>query len=101
MTKKITCAHCGTRATAEVLSRTTVTELLRMDTDPSDTIAFEVYFFLTKCSGCDAVQLLMNHEYNDDPEDLEEARVLYPQARTLSNGVPVAISREYAEAQKV
>lgn len=101
MAKKIRCVHCGNRTTAELLSQATTSETAISNSSTMDTLDFDVYYSLLKCNTCDAVSLVVNTEYDDNPSDLEEARLLYPERQAISTGVPKAIRKEYAEAEKI
>lgn len=95
------CTQCGNRTAADSLGVVNDSHWFYADKeDPESEMSFDEYYEVVKCITCKVVQI---YGYNENNQEygLDEATLLYPLKRTLSRDVPEAITREFAEAQKV
>ena len=61
---------------------------------------FNEYYEVVRCITCGEVLIYnFDERYEEDP--IEQGALLYPLKRSIPNGVPSAIAREFNEAQKV
>lgn len=96
----IVCPHCGNKTPQEFKYVITKAEDL-IDTNGEWAGAVDVYTVLTQCKTCKDSSLFGSSEFSDNPENLEEATLLYPQAKKLSDGVPEIIRKNYLEAKRI
>lgn len=96
----LVCRHCGNETVHSVLKRY---ENSTGIFDEKGTIVQPIsqYYFLMKCETCSEPSLYGNWELVDDPEDLKEAKLLFPTLEELSSVVPESVRIGYRKALRV
>jgi hypothetical protein len=97
---RLSCIQCGNDTAAEVIGTVTDTHWYYGDEeDPDSAMSQSFYYEVVRCITCKVLQIF---EYDEDHEGgLDSAELLYPLKRSIPQGVPTAIAREFWEAQKV
>ncbi len=96
----IICPHCGKKTPQEskhVVESTT--DLIDKNGEFVGTA--DVYTILVQCKTCKEISLCGSGEWDDNPENLEEATLLYPQMKKLTEGIPEIIRKNYLEAKSI
>lgn len=97
---RLSCTQCGNDTAAEVIGTVTDTHWYYADEEnPDSEMSHSFYYEVVKCITCKTVQIFKYEE--DNYEGLDGAKLLYPLKRRIPDGVPVAISREFNDAQRV
>lgn len=95
------CTQCDNRTAADRIGVVTDTHWASIDEEDQDSaMSFSEYYEVVRCVTCGVVQV---YGYDEDIEDkgLDHWKLLHPLKRSLPQGVPETIAREFAEAQKV
>lgn len=96
----LVCRHCGNETVHSILKRY---ENSMGIFNGKGTILQPIsqYYFLMKCETCSEPSLYGNWELVDDPEDLKQAKLLFPTSEELSNVVPESVRKVYRKALRV
>ncbi|MCD4664020.1 MAG: DUF4145 domain-containing protein [Bacteroidales bacterium] len=95
------CAHCGNKTKQEKIFHVIGQETAYLSKDPEDTMDYDVYYTVVKCTTCQNISLFANTEFDDNPENLFDAHLCYPHEKRIEKQVPEIISKNYLEAKKV
>lgn len=103
-TEIFTCPHCGNKTVNELVSFTSVEEVLELPGKRStdiDTFAIESYFFVTKCKTCNLASVFCSADFEENPLNISLAFQIWPTDTILGEGVPKIVRESYEEAKKV
>lgn len=90
------CPHCDNLAQQEIIHHgKDAPEIIDAE------MLIEQYYFLTRCTTCQSIALLLNWESSENFEDIKEASPVYPKQDRNLVFLPGAIRESIKEARKV
>lgn len=97
----ITCPHCGNKTLHEFKYVITGSDDSFTDIEGNPVPPIDYYIILVQCRTCQKASLFLSWEFEENPENLEKATLLYPYEKQLGDGTPDIIKKNYIEAKKI
>lgn len=100
-TQLLECPHCGNKTQHEIIFQVDSTDIAYTVGNPDDTLDIDITYSLVNCTTCQSISMFVNTQFDENPDDLNEAILCYPHEKKVKEGVPDLIVKNYAEARKV
>jgi hypothetical protein len=93
------CKHCGNEAPHKLKYTHPYTEVIYID--DGEQHHMDAWYYVVVCETCNEVSLYGDWELSDNPGDLTQATLLYPEKKDLPDIVPATVQRTYKEASRI